>query len=270
MGLSESADTTTSASRSHWLVVADRELRDLWAAGRGLPLMLAYSVLLSLTSYLVATNQALNFLEVREAVSLTVRVAVAVSALLVALGCADAISGERERGSLEALLLTPAPRSALVIGKGIAALSLWLAAIALSVPYLWFLGKGVGIVVRAVSAGVLVSALLALFVAGLALLVSMASSSSRVSLSLSAFLLVALYAPSQLSTVGLQPSAGDLLQRLDPFTSGLRYLDAFVVAGHSAGQDLSLLTTPVIAALVFPAMALAMARRLSLFPRMAS
>nr|MBA2559289.1 ABC transporter permease [Propionibacteriales bacterium] len=34
-----------------WVVVAERELRDVWVAGRGLPLMLAYTAMLSVTSY---------------------------------------------------------------------------------------------------------------------------------------------------------------------------------------------------------------------------
>ncbi|MFL6105199.1 MAG: hypothetical protein ACJ74K_18180, partial [Actinomycetes bacterium] len=101
-------DRPVGVGRRAWMVVAERELRDLWLAGRGLPLLLAYSVLLSVTSYLVAANQALNFLEQREAVSLTLQVAVAVGALLVLLGAADSVSGERERGTLESLLLSPA------------------------------------------------------------------------------------------------------------------------------------------------------------------
>ena len=61
-----------------WAVVARRELADLWLRGRGFALLVAYSVLLSATTYLVATNQAINFIEQREAVGLTLQVAVAV------------------------------------------------------------------------------------------------------------------------------------------------------------------------------------------------
>src|ERR1700712_2147212 len=121
--------------------VTVHELRQLWLTGRGLPLLLAYAVLLSVTSYLAASNRALNYLEQRETVSLTVQVAIAIAALLVLLAAADGISGERERGTLESLLLTPAPRWSLIAGKGVAALSLWLAAYAVSVPYVWYLGR---------------------------------------------------------------------------------------------------------------------------------
>jgi ABC-2 family transporter protein len=109
--------------RRAWLVVAGQELRDLWLGGRGLALTLAYSLLLSVMTYLTATNSVLNFLEQREAVNLTLQVAVAVGALLVLLGAADALSGERERGTLESLLLAPVHRLDLVVGKGIAARS---------------------------------------------------------------------------------------------------------------------------------------------------
>ena len=94
-----------------WVVVLEQELRDLWLGGRGLLLCLAFSGLLSVIAYLVATNTALNFLEQRESVNLTLQVAIAVGALLALLAAADAVSGERERGTLESLLLTPVPGS---------------------------------------------------------------------------------------------------------------------------------------------------------------
>src|SRR5881409_2771138 len=93
-----------------WAVVTGQELRDLWLGGRGLLLSLAFSALLSVLTYLVATNQALNFLEQRESVSLTLQVAIAVGGLLALVAGADAISGERERRTLETLLVAPVRR----------------------------------------------------------------------------------------------------------------------------------------------------------------
>jgi len=109
-----------------WAVVLVQELRDLWLGGRGLLLCLGFSALLSTIAYLVATNTDLNFLERREAVSLTLQVATAVGGLLALLAAADAISGERERGTLETVLLTPVSRREIVVGKLVASISLWI------------------------------------------------------------------------------------------------------------------------------------------------
>ncbi len=249
-----------------WLVVTQQELRDLWFGGRALPLMLAFSVLVSVMTYLVATNRALNFLEQREAVNLTLQIAVAVGSLIVLLGSGDALSGERERGTLESLLLTPASRRALVVGKGLAALSLWLAAFAISIPYVWFMGRGIGLVGVALVGGFVVGSLLALFLAGLGLLISALAGSNRFSLSLGLFALFALFAPTQLPTAAQQGWAGDLLLRIDPFTSGLHYLGKLLVDAHTAGQDVSWLISPVVAAVLAPAAAIAVADRISIRP----
>jgi hypothetical protein len=129
-------------------------------------LMLAFTGLLSVTTYLVASNQALNFLEQRESVSLTLQIVVAVGGLLVLLGSADSVSGERERGTLETLLLTPAPRRAIVVGKGAAALSRWAGSLLLTVPYVWYLGHGVGVAGVALGSALLVGTLLSFLLVG--------------------------------------------------------------------------------------------------------
>ena len=111
--MATSRERPTSGRTSNLTVVAGQELRDLWIGGRGLLLTLGFSVLLSVVTYLVATNTALNYLEQRESVNLLLQVAIAVGALLCLLAGADTISGERERGTIEALLLTPdSPRRA--------------------------------------------------------------------------------------------------------------------------------------------------------------
>ncbi|HEY3068966.1 MAG TPA: ABC transporter permease subunit [Gaiellaceae bacterium] len=250
--------------RRAWPIVAEQELRDLWLAGRGLALTVAYSLLLSVITYLVATNTALNFLEQREAVNLTLQVAVAAGALLVLLGAADVISGERERGTLESLLLSPAPRLGLVLGKGLAALSIWVVAFLVLIPYVWFLGRGVGVVGLALANGLLVGALLALFLVGLGLLLSAVSGSNRISLSVALFILLALFAPTQLPSGAQGSWFGDLLIRIDPMSSGLHYLGKVIVDGHSAEQEAGWLAGPVIAAAVAVAAALVASRSLGL------
>ena len=253
-----------TSEHREWIIVAGQELRDLWLAGKGLALMLGFTLLLSVTSYLVATNQALNFLEQREAVSLTLQVAVAVGGLLVLLDSADSISGERERGTLESLLVTPVPRRAIVVGKAAAALSLWCGAFLLTVPYVWYLARGVGVTGSALATGFLVGTTLSLFLAGLGVLVSSVTQSNRVSLSVTLFFLLAFYAPTQMPTSAQQGWFGDLLLRADPFTAGLHVLSEVVVNGRGLDQQTGWLVGPVVAAVLACAAALAAAGRLGL------
>jgi ABC-2 type transport system permease protein len=217
---------------------------------------LAFSLLLSVISYLVATNRALNFLEQRETVNLTLQVAIAVGALLALLAGADALSGERERGTLESLLLTPVSRLELTAGKLLASLSLWLSAFVISLPYVWFLGRGVGVLGDAVALGVVVGTLLALFLAALGIVISAFAASNRVSLSLSLFLMLALFVPTQLPSSAQQGWAGELLLRLNPLTAGEHYVGKILVNGHPWSQDASWLVSTLVAAVLFPALAL--------------
>jgi ABC-2 type transport system permease protein len=237
-------------------VVTTQELRDLWLGGRGLARGFAFSVLLSVIAYLVATNRALNFLEHRETVNLTLQVAIAVGALLSLLAAADTFSGERERGTLESLLLTPVSRLEITIGKLLAALSLWLAAFAITIPYLWFLGRGVGLIGDALGSGALVGTLLAVFLASFGVLISVLAASSRVSLSLSLLVLLALFVPTQLPSSAQHGWAGDALLRLNPIAAGEHYVGKIVTDGHPWSQEVSWLLSPLVAAAVFAAAAL--------------
>ena len=112
----DTGQTPVKTAGPGWLVVAEQEVRDLWVSGRAPVLLFAFSVLLSGVTYLAATNLDINFLEQREAVDLILQVAVAVGVLVTLVVSADGISGERERGTLESLLLTPVSRRATVGG----------------------------------------------------------------------------------------------------------------------------------------------------------
>jgi len=246
---------------SGWLIVLEQELRDLWLTGRGLVLGFAFSLLMSVIAYLVATNKALNLLEQNEAVNLSLQVAIASGALLSLLASADAVSGERERGTLESLLVTPVSRRGIAVGKLVSALSLWFAAFLISVPYVWFLGRGIGIVPTALATGLVVGTILAIFLASLGIVASVLSSSNRVSLSLSVFLLLALFAPTQLPSSASTGWAAELLLRVNPMTAGEHYVGKIVLSKHGWSEDISWLISPVVAAVVFGVLAIVLGGR---------
>jgi ABC-2 type transport system permease protein len=246
-----------------WAVVATQECRDLWLGGRGPMLLFAYSLLLSAMTYLAATNQVLNFLERREALNLVLQVAVAVGSLLTLVVAADGVSGERERGTIESLLLTPATRRSLLAGKLLAALTMWAACYVVLVPYVLVLGRGLSMTATAVALGLGVGTLLALGLAAVGLLVSALSNSNRVSLAGSLFLLLALFVPSQLPT---GPSPGwffdVVLVRANPVASALHYLSQVLVHGHSWTRDIDYAVGPGVVAVLAVGALLVFAGRL--------
>jgi ABC-2 type transport system permease protein len=244
------AHTAREEQGSGWTVVLVQELRDLWLGGRGLALSFGFSLLIALIAYLTATNTALNFLEQRESVNLTLQVAIAVGGLLTLLAAADAVSGERERGTLETLLLTPVSRRQVLTGKLLSALSLWVAAFVITAPYVWFLGRGVGVVRDGLVTGFVVGSLVACFLASLGLVISLLCNSNRVSLSVSLFLLLALFAPTQLPSSAQQGWAGELLLRINPITAGEHYVGKVITNGHAWDEDVSWLLAPAVAAAV--------------------
>ena len=237
-------------------VVLGQELRDLWLGGRGLVLCFAFSILVSAIAYLVAASTDFNFLEVRESVGLTIQLAIAVGGLLALLVAADSVSGERERGTLETLLLTPVSRYEIAAGKLLAALSLWLAAFVILIPYVWFLGRDVGVVGDALAVGFAVGTLLAVLLVSVGFVISVFVASNRVSLSVSLFLLFALLAPTQLPSGAQKGWVGELFQNVNPLTAGEHYVGKIVVSGHSWSQDASLLVAPIVAAGVSLALAI--------------
>jgi ABC-2 type transport system permease protein len=245
-----------------WLVVAGQECTDLWRTGRGPLLLFAFSVLLSGVTYLTSTNQALNFLEQREAVNLVVQVAVAVGVLAALIVSADAISGERERGTLESLILTPVARRSIIAGKLTAALSLWFATFAVSIPYVWILARGVGILAQALVLSLLVGMVVAVGLGSIGLLISAVSNSNKTSLAGSLFLLLVLFAPTQLPSGLPQSWFFDVLLRLNPVASALTYVSSSLVGGQPWTEDLAYLVSPLLCVVLAGGALLVVAPRL--------
>jgi ABC-2 type transport system permease protein len=248
-------------------VVAGQEGRDLWIAGRAPLLLFAFGVLLSAITYFTAIDQSLNFLEHKEAVDFALQIAVGVGVLVALVVSADGISGERERGTLESLLLTPVGRRSILLGKLAGALSMWFAAYVVTVPYVWVLGQGVALVRTALLLGFVVGTLVATGLALFGLLVSARCTSNKASLAISLFVLLALFAPTQLPSGLPRGWFFDVLQRVNPVASGLQYIHQILVAGHAWTRDLSYLISPVALILLAGGIALSASTRLvRLFP----
>ena len=83
-----------------------------WGAGAQ-PLIL-FSVLMSVTAFLLATNNEMRLLPVSQTVSVALTAAITFGLFIGLIISAESITGERERATFETLLLTPGSRSQII------------------------------------------------------------------------------------------------------------------------------------------------------------
>ena len=250
-----------SAPNGGWVVVAGQELRDIWFSVRGPAIVFGSSLLLSVLTYLAASSEDLNIIDQRDTVNLVAQITMALAVAVALLFTADCLSGERERETLESLLLTPVPRRQIALGKLVAAVSPWPVLLVVAIPYLWVLREGEGVFADALAASLVVGSLLVVGFASLGLLISVFSASNRLSLAVSFFIFILLLAPTQLPLSGW---FGDLIIQINPMTSGSTFLHRVIVKEHAWGDELHLLIAPLLWAVVVSAVAFAAAGRLRL------
>ena len=259
-----SSRSSTGQTLHHgWTVVAGQELRDLWLGTRGVALVLAFSVVLSVLTVLVAGNADLNLLDARQTVGLCVQVTLGLGTLAVLIIRADSISGERERGTQEHLLLTPVLRRDLVAGKLVAALSVWAAVLSVSLPYILVLARGPGIAGDAMLL-LVVGTLVAVAFAGLGLTVSSVSRTNRSSLIIALLALLALAIPSQLPASAIKGALGDILVLANPAVAGFKLVGTVIVDQSTWSSQWNLFIAPLAASVILTVLAVASSRKISL------
>ena len=259
-------ERTPARAAPVWAVVCARELRDLWIGGKALYLILVYCVLLGILAYLLSSNVELNLLPLREMILEVVKTAVAAGVGMCLIVGADAVSGERERRTLEGLLLAPAGHRQIVLGKFLASLSPWPVAMALVVPYALVLSHGDAALGPALFWGAVSGTLLAVAFAGLAMLVSVWSNSNKTSLlvSLAIYLLLLLPAVAGLMSVQRSEQAqrrADAEQWANPVAAASRALYERVLREATPAAAGAWLVTPGLFAVATPVLLLGFAGR---------
>jgi ABC-2 type transport system permease protein len=219
----------SSAPRLAWWVVCARDMHELWIGGKGLILLLVYTIVVGASSFVSVSNSQLDLIPPKEMVWTTLQTSVYVGVFMGVILGADGLSGARERGRLETLLLTPASRTQIVVGKFLAAMSPWPLALAVSVPCLAVLAHGDAILGLALSWGILLGSLLVVGFTGLGMLVSFWCNSNRTSLFVSLTLYLLFLLPALLPGQAQKGLVGKFLQRSNPLAAADQFLERVVV-----------------------------------------
>jgi hypothetical protein len=140
---------------------------------------------------------------------------------------------------------------------------MWLAAIAVAVPYVFALSQGTKVVADALLVLIAVGVLVAAALTALGVLVSTLAPSNRMSLAAAVVVLLVLAAPSQLPAVSAQGPIGWILLRANPVSAGLHLASKVLVAGDDWSAHWTLLFAPLIAAVLLTAVAVVASRRIA-------
>jgi len=232
--------------QSGWQVVLTSELRRLWLGRWGPLLLLVFSIFLSVYIVILAADPEMNVLSQRMIINQTIQVTELVGIVAVLLLGADSFSGERDRGSLESLLLTPVPRGQLVIGKLLALLSLWLGMIPIAIPYIALVARGTDVAMASLVLLVIGGTLLVGLSAAVGVLVSGLSPTNLMSFAFAVGVMLLLVAPTQLPAGVRDSPIVDWLVVSNPITAVDRYQSA-VIDGGAWTNGVWLLLSPLIA-----------------------
>ena len=263
---SHSREMEPSASASPvWWLIFKQEFIEIWIGGRVFSLLILFTVLMSITAFLLATNNEVRLLPVSQTVQVALMAAITFGLFTGLIIAAESISGERERATLEVLLLTPASRQQIVLGKYLAALSPWPAALLLAVPYIAVLAQGDPVLGQALLWGAVLGSLLAVAFVGLGILLSIWSSSTRISLAASLLVYIIALIPSQLPTEFQATTTGIIIAATNPLEATRQFLEKTLMEGQPLSEVWFYLAAPIVfIALLLAVLFLYVAPRLSL------
>jgi ABC-2 family transporter protein len=234
------------SARGAWWVVFKQEVVELWVGGRALNLLILYSLLLGLMTFLLATNSELSLIPPKEMVFLTLLNTISFGAFIGLIIGADGISGERERGTLEVLLLTPASRRQIVLGKLLAALTPWPAAFLISVPTLFVVSQGDEVFGHALVLGIIIGSGLAVAFAAFGLLVSTWSNANKTSMFICLIVWLLLFMLTQLPGEVQKGDFGYFVQRINPMQAISEFLEKVLVNHRTVSEKADFLRSTVI------------------------
>ncbi len=235
-----------TTSPSAWWLVFKQEFTELWLGGRVLNLLILFSVLMSVTAFLLATNNEIRLLPVSQTVTIALTAAITFGLFIGIVISAESITGERERATFETLLLTPGSRSQIIAGKFLSALSPWPVTLLLSVPYLAVLSLGDPVLGRALFWGAIVGSILTIVFTGFGMLLSIWSNSSRISLAAGLLVYVLALTPAQLPAEFQATRAGAFIAATNPLEASRQFLEKTVTQDQPLAETWQYLAAPII------------------------
>jgi ABC-2 type transport system permease protein len=238
----------SSGTAPAWWLMFMKEMHELWVGGKAPLLLFFFCVFQSGLAYFMVSSEETT--PPKEMVYMILENAIAVGLLIGLIIGADSISGERERATLESLLLTPASRRSIVTGKFLAGISPWPAAFAITIPFMYAFSKGDEAFVMGVIWGAIMGTLMAPAFTALGMVLSLWSNSNKTSLFVSLVLYLVFFIPTQLPGTAQTGFFGKLLKQVNPIESNGHFLEKILVNNRGALEFSEWLFSPIAFAII--------------------
>ena len=215
------------------LFLLRKEIKESVLSLRGAMWYFLTSVILSVLSYLFLTDKELSLLDQGQMLYMTMNLIVVIGILIGLVIGSDAVAGEIERGTLEALLLAPITRTSIAAAKLLAALANWGCIFLVSLPYLFVMGKGGHDLASLVPYLAILGTLLVLIFSAFSIGLSARTRSVKNALVIS-FLVFLLSAwPVFLSAAQRKTWFGGALDAVDPVANAVNTFDSVIIDSQS-------------------------------------
>jgi ABC-2 type transport system permease protein len=220
--------------------IMGKEVRESILTPKGFLWYILTSMILSVLSYLFLTNSELSLLDQGQMLYMIMNFITALAVLMGLVFGADSFAGEIERGTLEALFLSPVSKTEIATGKLGAALTNWAILFAISLPYLFVVGKGGQNLLIGIAYLAVLGTFLAIIFSGFSMGLSARIKSMKNSLIISFFIFLLAGAPIFLSAAQRRTWFGRILDFINPFACAINTFDSVVIdsqgLAHQAGR----------------------------------
>jgi ABC-type transport system involved in multi-copper enzyme maturation permease subunit len=234
---------------SSLLPLIKREFREDWLATRGPVFLATATLVLSAFAVLLVSNTELSLLDNAQAVYMMAGIVITLAALVAVIRGCDGFAGERERETLEPLLLAPITGHRLAVAKLCGLLLSWSILFILALPYLWAVGSAGQNLLPATQYLFLTGTLMVLLFGGVALTLSAKMKSFKGVLSLGLTMLLLLASPVVLGPSLRQSAVGRLLDLINPMAGALNILDSVIIDSQGLAWQGTRLTIMICYAL---------------------
>jgi ABC-type transport system involved in multi-copper enzyme maturation permease subunit len=209
--------------------IVQKEIRESILTPKGFLWYIITSMILSVLSYLFLTNSELSLLDQGQMLYRIMNFIAALGVLMSLVFGADAFAGEIERGTLETLFLSPVNKAEIAVGKLGAALANWGIIFAISLPYLFVVGKGGQNLLTGIAYLAFLGTLLAVTFSAFSMGLSARIKSMKNSLIISFFIFLLAGAPIFLSAAQRGTWFGRILDFINPFAGAINTFDSVVI-----------------------------------------